>query len=365
MMAAMAQTWDEVNADPGIRVAILPVRWGVLRRRRSPGHDPVASRDASSGPRALRLTSGVIKPLLKGFLLDKPLIAAGRGRGRGRRHRDPQGTTSASPARAPLRRSEVRWGLYPRRVGGAPAPPDPLRRAADMLLTGRHVGLPRPRSWSLGEVVPDGRRSTGREVAAAVAATAHRGAGVLRRCGPRLPAGDRGHAHRLEIAWRSSRATTPRRARCLHGEAHPRLPGTVTLARPGRRNLCPLGVSATPPSRSSATGTEFREGRHAPTAPILAASPLLSGRRRGGVGPGRTFCWIDGAVRPMVTPYGVAFPRRRSSRTAGDLSGEPSPRPCSRTVRCRGPPSATPRRPGARTAPRCQSLCTTRHRRPS
>ena len=67
----------------------------LLRRRRPRGDDRVAPRRRLPAGRASESTSGiaagVIKPLLKGFLLDKPLIAAVEGAGGRRRHRDPPG----------------------------------------------------------------------------------------------------------------------------------------------------------------------------------------------------------------------------------------------------------------------------------
>ena len=116
----------------------------------------------------------MIKPLLKGFLLDKPLIAAVEGAAVAGGTEILQGTDiriAGESARFGV--SEVRWGLYP--LGGSVVR---LRRqipyaiAADILLTGRHVRAPEAKDIGLiSEVVPDGTAlDRAREVAAAVAA---------------------------------------------------------------------------------------------------------------------------------------------------------------------------------------------------
>ena len=116
----------------------------------------------------------MLKPLLKGFLLDKPLIAAVEGPAVAGGTEILQGTDiriAGESARFGV--SEVRWGLYP--LGGSVVR---LRRqipyaiAADLLLTGRHVRAPEAREIGLiSEVVPDGTAlERAREVAATVAA---------------------------------------------------------------------------------------------------------------------------------------------------------------------------------------------------
>jgi enoyl-CoA hydratase len=120
------------------------------------------------------IAAGVIKPLLKGFLLDKPLIAAVEGPAVAGGTEILQGTDiriAGESARFGV--SEVRWGLYP--LGGSVVR---LRRqipyavAADILLTGRHVRAPEAKDLGLiSEVVPDGTAlDRAREVAAQVAA---------------------------------------------------------------------------------------------------------------------------------------------------------------------------------------------------
>jgi len=120
------------------------------------------------------IADGVIKPLLKGFLLDKPLIAAVEGPAVAGGTEILQATDiriAGESARFGV--SEVRWGIYP--LGGSAVR---LRRqipytvAADLLLTGRHVLAPEAlRLGLIGEVVPDGTAlDRAGEVAATVAA---------------------------------------------------------------------------------------------------------------------------------------------------------------------------------------------------
>jgi enoyl-CoA hydratase len=176
MMQAMGEAWDEVNANPDIRVAVLTGAAGTF----CAGADLQAMTQAHPGDAFGRsegtsdLAAGVIKPLLKGFLLDKPLVAAVEGAAVAGGTEILQATDiriAGESARFGV--SEVRWGLYP--LGGSVVR---LRRqipyaiAADLLLTGRHVRAPEAKDIGLiSEVVPDGTAlERAREVAAAVAA---------------------------------------------------------------------------------------------------------------------------------------------------------------------------------------------------
>ena len=178
MMQGMSEAWDEVNANPDIRVAILTGAGGCFcagadLKGMTESHPGDAfeneEEESTSG-----IAAGVIKPLLKGFLLDKPLIAAVEGAAVAGGTEILQGTDiriAGESARFGV--SEVRWGLYP--LGGSVVR---LRRqipyaiAADILLTGRHVRAPEAKDIGLiSEVVPDGTAlDRAREVAAAVAA---------------------------------------------------------------------------------------------------------------------------------------------------------------------------------------------------
>lgn len=161
MMEGMAAAWDEANANPDIRVVILTGAGGCF----CAGADLQAMTTSHSGDAfeaeegTSELSSGVIKPLLKGFLLDKPLIAAVEGPAVAGGTEILQATDiriAGESARFGV--SEVRWGLYP--LGGSVVR---LRRqipytvAADILLTGRHIMAPEAKELGLiGEVTADG-----------------------------------------------------------------------------------------------------------------------------------------------------------------------------------------------------------------
>jgi enoyl-CoA hydratase len=178
MMDGLSAAWDEVNANPDIRVAILTGAGGCF----CAGADLQAMTETHPGDvfaddnndTTSDISEGVIKPLLKGFLLDKPLIAAVEGPAVAGGTEILQATDiriAGESARFGV--SEVRWSLYP--LGGSVVR---LRRqipytvAADLLLTGRHVMAPEAKEVGLiGEVVPDGTAlERAREVAATIAA---------------------------------------------------------------------------------------------------------------------------------------------------------------------------------------------------
>lgn len=177
MMQKMSECWDEVNSNPDIRVAILTGSGGCFcagadLQAMTQLHPGDAFKEGSET--TSEIASGVIKPLLKGFLLDKPLIAAVEGPAVAGGTEILQATDiriAGESARFGV--SEVRWSLYP--LGGSVVR---LRRqipyaiAADLLLTGRHVFAPEAKEIGLiGEVVPDGQAlERAREVAAKVAA---------------------------------------------------------------------------------------------------------------------------------------------------------------------------------------------------
>lgn len=176
MMQGMAAAWDEINADPDIRVAVLTGAGGFFcagadlqAMTQSPPGDAFEKQESGTS----ELAGGVIKPLLKGFLLDKPLIAAVEGPAVAGGTEILQATDiriAGESARFGV--SEVRWGLYP--LGGSAVR---LRRqipyavAADLLLTGRNVLAPEAKELGLiSEVVADGTAlERAREVAERVA----------------------------------------------------------------------------------------------------------------------------------------------------------------------------------------------------
>lgn len=157
MMDIMRAAWDRVNGDPDIRVAILTGAGGAF----CAGADLKAM--TSSHPGESFEGGGwdlsTIKPLLKGFRLTKPLIAAVEGPAIAGGTEILQATdirVAGESARFGV--SEPRWGLYP--LGGSAVRLTrqiPYTVAADLLLTGRHIKAAEAKEIGLvGHVVPDG-----------------------------------------------------------------------------------------------------------------------------------------------------------------------------------------------------------------
>lgn len=180
MMGLMGEAWDRVNNDPDVRVAVLTGAGGAFcagadlkaMTQSHPGDSFRASADGTAddasggtagsgaGGATAGLADGVIKPLLKGFRVNKPLIAAVEGAAVAGGTEILQATdirVAGESARFGV--SEVRWSLFP--LGGSTVR---LRRqipytlAADILLTGRHLRAPEAKEIGLiGYVVPDGQ----------------------------------------------------------------------------------------------------------------------------------------------------------------------------------------------------------------
>jgi enoyl-CoA hydratase len=176
MLAGMSEAWDRVNEDRDIRVAVLTGAGGAFcagadlkaMTEMHPGDSfrsdqeaaAAGDGDAVAASRTAGIADGVIKPLLKGFRLTKPLIAAVEGAAVAGGTEILQATdirVAGESARFGV--SEVRWSLFP--LGGSTVR---LRRqvpytlAADILLTGRHLRAPEAKEIGLiGHVVPDGQ----------------------------------------------------------------------------------------------------------------------------------------------------------------------------------------------------------------
>ncbi|MEM7135104.1 MAG: crotonase/enoyl-CoA hydratase family protein [Myxococcota bacterium] len=157
MLDRMSDAWDRINDDPEIRVAILTGAGGnfcagadlkamntkpVDQQYEESDHDPA-----------------YIKPLLKGFNLDKPLVAAVEGFAiaGGTELLQPTDIRVAAKG-AVFGVAEVKLGLFP--LGASTVR---LRRqipytiAADMLLTGRTITADEAYQYGLvGYVTPDG-----------------------------------------------------------------------------------------------------------------------------------------------------------------------------------------------------------------
>lgn len=157
MMDLMSATWDEVNADPDVRVAVLTGAGGTF----CAGADlkAMAERPPGEAMGGTGFDPATIKPLLKGFLLDKPLIAAVEGAAVAGGTEILQATDiRVAGEGAYFGITEARLGLFP--MGGSAVR---LRRqipytlAAEILLTGRHVSATEAKEMGLiGHVVPDG-----------------------------------------------------------------------------------------------------------------------------------------------------------------------------------------------------------------
>src|SRR5258708_31294309 len=158
MMALMRQAWDQVDADPGIRVAVLTGAGGAF----CAGADLKAMTAAHPGDSFASggLDLSVIDALLKGRRLRKPLIAAVEGPAIAGGTEILQATDIRIAGRsARFGISETRWGLFP--LGGSAVRlvrQIPYTVAADLLLTGRHITADEAvRVGLIGAGVPDGQ----------------------------------------------------------------------------------------------------------------------------------------------------------------------------------------------------------------
>ena len=158
MLRIMEETWDRVNSDDTIRVVILTGAGGAF----CAGADLSAMSESAPSDRfeSGEFDPSVIKSLLKGFRLTKPLIAAVEGPAIAGGTEILQATdirVAGESARFGV--SEPRWGLYPLGGSAVRLPRQlPYTVAADLLLTGRHIKAPEAKAIGLiGHVVPDGQ----------------------------------------------------------------------------------------------------------------------------------------------------------------------------------------------------------------
>jgi enoyl-CoA hydratase len=158
MMALLREAWDQVDSDPDIRVCVLTGAGGAF----CAGADLKAMTRSHPGEsfRAGDVDMSAIPALLKGRLLTKPLIAAVEGPAIAGGTEILQATdirVAGESARFGI--SEARWGLFP--LGGSAVRLTrqiPYTVAADLLLTGRHIGAAEAKEIGLiGHVVPDGQ----------------------------------------------------------------------------------------------------------------------------------------------------------------------------------------------------------------
>ncbi|HEY5018392.1 MAG TPA: crotonase/enoyl-CoA hydratase family protein [Streptosporangiaceae bacterium] len=172
MLALLRQAWDQVDRDPGIRVAVLTGAGGAF----CAGADLKAMTAAHPGDQFRSGAAGMVmlEPLLKGRRLTKPLIAAVEGPAIAGGTEILQATdirVAGQSARFGI--SEARWGLFPLGGSAVRLPRQiPYTIAADLLLTGRHISAAQAREIGLvGHVVPDGQAlATALEIADTIAA---------------------------------------------------------------------------------------------------------------------------------------------------------------------------------------------------
>lgn len=172
MLQIMSDAWDRVNEDDSVRVCILTGAGGYF----CAGADlkAMSKRPPTESFESGEFDPSVIKSLLKGFRLTKPLIAAVEGPAIAGGTEILQGTDiRVAGESAKFGVSEARWSLYP--MGGSAVRlvrQIPYTVAADLLLTGRHILAPEAKEIGLiGHVVPDGTALTkAHEIATAIAA---------------------------------------------------------------------------------------------------------------------------------------------------------------------------------------------------
>ncbi|WP_139983065.1 crotonase/enoyl-CoA hydratase family protein [Nocardioides litoris] len=175
MLEIMSDAWDRVNGDDDVRACILTGAGGYF----CAGADlkSMARRPPSASFESGEYDPSVIKGLLKGFRLTKPLVAAVEGPAIAGGTEILQGTdVRVAGESAKFGISEARWSLYPMGGSAVRLPRQiPYTVAADLLLTGRHVLAPEAKEIGLvGHVVPDGQ----------ALAKAHELASMIARNGP-------------------------------------------------------------------------------------------------------------------------------------------------------------------------------------
>ncbi|MGA4690471.1 MAG: crotonase/enoyl-CoA hydratase family protein [Rhodococcus sp. (in: high G+C Gram-positive bacteria)] len=167
MMAIMNETWDRVDNDPEIRVAILTGAGGAFcagadlkAMNAAPPGDKFEQGERSDGNgNGGGWDLSRLPALLKGRRLTKPLIAAVEGAAIAGGTEILQGTDiRVAGESAKFGVSEAKWGLFP--LGGSAVRlvrQIPYTIAADILLTGRHIKAAEAKEIGLiGYVVPDG-----------------------------------------------------------------------------------------------------------------------------------------------------------------------------------------------------------------
>jgi enoyl-CoA hydratase len=158
MLGIMTEAWERANSDPDVLAVILTGAGGAF----CAGADLKAMTSTSPSSRfeSGEYDPSVIKSLLKGYRVTKPLIAAVEGPAIAGGTEILQATdirVAGESARFGI--SEAKWGLYPLGGSAVRLPRQlPYTVAADLLLTGRHIKAPEAKEIGLiGHVVPDGQ----------------------------------------------------------------------------------------------------------------------------------------------------------------------------------------------------------------
>jgi enoyl-CoA hydratase len=176
-LARLADIWREAADDSSIRVVILTGADGSFctgMDLRGMAGDTDDEDAAAAAERAKTDPGFHYRALLKTDRMNKPIIAAVEGHAIAGGLELLLGTdirVAGEGARFGL--SEVRWALYP--AGGGVVRLSrqiPYPVAADIILTGRHIGAAEANQLGLvGHLVPDGTAlETAREIAASIAA---------------------------------------------------------------------------------------------------------------------------------------------------------------------------------------------------
>ncbi len=172
MLAILSDAWDRVDSDPEVRVVILTGAGGYF----CAGADlkAMSKQSPSDSFESGAFDPSMIKSLLKGYRLTKPMVAAVEGPAIAGGTEILQATDiriAGESARFGV--SEPKWGLYPLGGSAVRLPRQiPYTVAADLLLTGRHIKAAEAKEIGLiGHVVPDGQAlAKAHEVAAMIAA---------------------------------------------------------------------------------------------------------------------------------------------------------------------------------------------------
>jgi enoyl-CoA hydratase len=157
MLALLEEAWVRANADPEIRVVILTGAGGYF----GAGADlkSMNQRPPSESFESGEYDPSVIRSLLKGYRLTKPLIAAVEGpaiAGGTEILQGPDIRIAGESARFGV--AEAKWSLYPMGGSAVRLPRQiPYTIAMDLLLAGRAIKAPEAKEIGLiGTVVPDG-----------------------------------------------------------------------------------------------------------------------------------------------------------------------------------------------------------------